>query len=118
MDSRRGRPDERGHVDTDSAATASQAPASAGPVPPTIINLEIRREQNAVLILDKKASDFLRVVPADFGNARRQVGHHVGMPFERLFHPVEVFRIVCEVDADECCLRMPCDDAIQRGEQF
>ena len=90
---------------------------AAGPQSQPVINLEVRREENAILMLDEEAADFFGIVPADFRNARRQVSHHVRIFIERLVHPFEVLGVVGEVDADEGRLRMARDHAVKRAQQ-
>ena len=83
-----------------------------------VINLEVGREENPVLMLDEEAADFFGIVPANFRNARRQVSHHVRIFVERLVHPVEVLGVVGEVDANKRRLRITRDYPVERGQQF
>ena len=69
-------------------------------------------------VLHEERADLLRIVPAELGDARGEVGHHVRMRVERAVHPVDVLRVVGEMDADERRLRMPRDHAVERGQQF
>jgi len=52
-------------------------------------------------MFDEQSSDLLRRVPANFGDARGQIGVHVGITIERSFDPIEFFGVICKVDADE-----------------
>ena len=92
-------------------------PASAGAERQVIVDLEIGREENAILMLVEEASHPGRIVPSNLGNARREIRHHVGVSIEGLFHPIEILGVVGKMHANEGGLGMPRDDAVERLEK-
>ena len=45
-----------------------------------VVDLEVGGEDDAVLVLDEKPADLLRIVTADLRDPRGEVGHHVRVP--------------------------------------
>ena len=66
----------------------------------------------------KQIVDLLRILPADLGNARGQIGHHVGIAREGGVHPGEILRIVGEMNADKRGAAISGDDAVKRLDEF
>src|SRR6185503_9837271 len=81
-------------------------------------DLEIRGEENSVLMLDEKLVNLFSRMTTNLRDARGEIGVHIRIAIEHPLHPVDLFCIVRKMDADECRLRMPFDDAIERLEQL
>ena len=91
---------------------------AAGTKRQAIVDLKIGREEDAVLVLDKEPPYFIGIVPSNFRNAGGQVRHHVRISAQGFVHPIQLFRIVGKMDADECGPGMPRNHAIERFENL
>ena len=69
-------------------------------------------------MLEKQATDLFRVVTSHFRNPSGNVGVHVWTSIKSLFHPVEILRVIGEMDADKRRPGMAFNNAIQRFQQF
>ena len=62
----------------------------------------------------QRLSNGEKITAANFRQPRGQVDHHVRMRIELAIDPIDILRIVAEVDAHECRLRVLSNDANER----
>jgi len=80
----------------------------------SIMDLKIAPENNSILIFKNQAADLLRRMAAKLRDARREIGPHVGISIERGIHPLQVFRVVREMDTDKSRSSVARDHTIKR----
>ena len=83
-----------------------------------VVNHEVGGEEDPVLMLDKEPVHLLRRVSPELRNARGDIGHHVRVALQRPVDPIDVLRVVREVNADEGGVAVAGDDAIESFEQL
>ena len=91
---------------------------AAGAEDQAAIDLEIRGEENAVLMFEEKLMDLPGILPAQFRNSRGQIGIHVWIAIKHLIDPLDFFGVVGKMDANERRFRVARDDAIERLQQL